>query len=360
MIAAAWMVGVALVTTACLPPTITDGPGATPSPNPSPTMETPTSVDVGLGMPSYADIAVDDAHRHVFLTPGYPTCNCPADSEIVVVDFSGHIVSRIGGLQDVRGLALSPSRGRLYAALNGELAVAEIDTTTLTLVTKHPTDTAPEHLTLAGNRLWALLPEAGSTSLTQLASFNLDDPEEGWFRQAGGFGRNILLAGTEEFPYLAVGPFGTSGEPLTAYKIDGGAATEISSAPNSDASNIRDLAVSRDGRLLAAASAVPVGARTWTLPVTTDEIASHSLDTDANAVTFTSDSGWLIAGGGSAQAPAAVKAFTTRGSGMTRTLGSFRVADGGLAVSGDGRVLFVVEVDASAGTPTLHIRPGPV
>jgi hypothetical protein len=310
-------------------------------------------------MPSFAQMAVDDAHRHVFLTPGYPTCTCPADSEIVVAGFDGKIVTRIGGLQDVRGLALSPSRGRLYAALNGGSAVAEIDTATLAVVTTHRTDTTPEELALAGGRLWAFLPEVGSATVTQLASFDPDHPEAGWHRQAGSFGRNMLLAGREDSPYFAVGLFGTSGGPLTVYGVDGDAATQVASPANDDASNVRELTVAPGGTLLAAADADPVGARTWSLPGATD-IHSFRLDgaADAHAVTFTGDSAWLIAGGNSATAPTAVQAFSTT-SPTIRNLGDFRVADRGMAASADGRILFVVEVDAAHRAPTLHVRPGP-
>ncbi|CAM5714963.1 hypothetical protein [Streptomyces aurantiogriseus] len=103
-----------------------------------------------LPLSGYADMLVDTAHRHVFLSQG------AGSTGIVVTDLSGAPVATLADEQGATGLALSPDGGTLYAALADGDAIAAIDTATLTETGRWSTGTgsAPVSVAVAGGRVW--------------------------------------------------------------------------------------------------------------------------------------------------------------------------------------------------------------
>jgi hypothetical protein len=110
-----------------------------------------------------ASLAVDPAGQHVFAAGG------PGNSSIVVLDFSGNIVSTITGEQGASGMTVDEATHTLYAALADAGAISEIDTTTLTETARFSTGafTTPYKPVIAGGKLW-IATEGG------LATANLD------------------------------------------------------------------------------------------------------------------------------------------------------------------------------------------
>lgn len=108
----------------------------------------PVAADtVALPLATVADVVVDAQHGHVFIS---------GDSEVVVTDLTGQIVSTIPDEQGASDLLLSADGSTLYVALSGAGAVSQIDTTTLVETSRTDIDpaTTPTHLALAGGTLW--------------------------------------------------------------------------------------------------------------------------------------------------------------------------------------------------------------
>ena len=103
-----------------------------------------------LSLTSLGGIAVDDAHQQVFVSSGQ------FGSSIVVLDFDGELVTTITGQQGANGMALNPSTGTLYVALQNASAISRIDTETLTEISRFATTgmAEPRKVALAGGRVW--------------------------------------------------------------------------------------------------------------------------------------------------------------------------------------------------------------
>ncbi|WP_217552372.1 WD40 repeat domain-containing protein [Streptomyces sp. GbtcB6] len=111
----------------------------------------PASADSSTPIPVWSadDTVVDGVHQRVFISDGY-------DSQIVVTDLTGKVVTKLTGLAQVRDLELSPDSGTLWAAVQGADKIVAIDTAQLTQTAEYPTGdrTFPSRLAYADGRLW--------------------------------------------------------------------------------------------------------------------------------------------------------------------------------------------------------------
>ncbi|MFF4119703.1 YncE family protein [Streptomyces sp. NPDC001714] len=111
----------------------------------------PASADSSTSIPVWGatDTVVDGVHQRVFISDSY-------DSQIVVTDFAGKVVTELTGLSQVGDLELSPDSGTLWAAVGGADEIVAIDTGQLTQTAEYPTGdkTAPSRLAYADGRLW--------------------------------------------------------------------------------------------------------------------------------------------------------------------------------------------------------------
>ncbi|MCF3133963.1 YncE family protein [Streptomyces olivochromogenes] len=111
----------------------------------------PASADSSTSIPVWGadDTVVDGVHQRVFISDSY-------DSQIVVTDFTGRVVTKLTGLSQVRDLELSPDSGTLWAAVQGADKIVAIDTAQLTQSAEYPTgdQTIPSRLAYADGRLW--------------------------------------------------------------------------------------------------------------------------------------------------------------------------------------------------------------
>lgn len=103
------------------------------------------ALDVGLT--GYADLVLDEAHGHVFISQG--------SDKIVVTDLNGKPLAPITGLPESRGMSLDEDGSTLWVAVGGADEVAAIDTTTLE-VTTFPigANTCPVELALTSGLVW--------------------------------------------------------------------------------------------------------------------------------------------------------------------------------------------------------------
>jgi hypothetical protein len=95
-----------------------------------------------------ADVVVDGAHEHVFVSGGAGT------SSVVVLDFDGAVVATIPGQQGASGMVVDD--GILYVALRDAAAISKIETETLTETSRFSVAplALPTSLALAGGKLW--------------------------------------------------------------------------------------------------------------------------------------------------------------------------------------------------------------
>jgi DNA-binding beta-propeller fold protein YncE len=103
-----------------------------------------------LGLPDFADMAVDSVHKRVFVTGG------GSANSVVVTDFSGRVVKRIDNQFGAAGLALSADSKTIYVALSTGDAITALDTDRLVETGRFGTgaQTCPTHLTRTGSLVW--------------------------------------------------------------------------------------------------------------------------------------------------------------------------------------------------------------
>jgi hypothetical protein len=106
---------------------------------------TPAFADSSTPLPltDFGGMVVDSAHSHVFVS---------GHGSVVVLDYSGSIVTNITGEAGASGLALDASTSTLYVALNaGEMAIDKIDTDTLQKTGTIPLQSGGYHFSPTGS-----------------------------------------------------------------------------------------------------------------------------------------------------------------------------------------------------------------
>ncbi len=318
----------------------------------------PAVADTSTTLPvsSSSDIVVDGVHRHVFISS-------PSGS-VVVTDYSGAVVDQLASLPGASGMALSPDSGTLYVALPGADAIAAIDTAGLKESARYSTGagTEPEHLALAGGKLWF---GYGAAAQGNLGSLDLSgaQPVVTLGQEGGhGFYSAPLLASSPAAPgVLVAGAADQSPAELQVYDVSGG--TAVSTAyrwnPN-NSGNLQDLAVTPDGRDVVAASGAPYVHEVYRL---TDLSNDGSYPTAAypDAVAVAPD-GTVAAGIDGMYSPD-VYVFPA---GVTTPLRTYEfdpagggdnvLQSAGLAWAPDGSRLFALTGSVSSGSAPLTLR----
>lgn len=209
----------------------------------------PAAADSSKALPiaSYGDIAVDGAHKRVYISD-------PDGNKVVVTDYTGKPVATVPNLPGVRDLAITPDSRTVYAAVPGEDAVVAIETSTATAAAHYPTgeNTDPQTLAVAGGRVWFMY---GQQPSHHLGSF---DPASGTpeiaLDQLPGVGfydaPELESAGNT----LVIGVHGTwSG--LAVYDVSSGAPVLRKQGMPAEADNyMSDFALSGDAKKIVAAS----------------------------------------------------------------------------------------------------------
>jgi DNA-binding beta-propeller fold protein YncE len=305
-----------------------------------------------LNLPGFGAIAVDQAHKHLFVSGG------ATSNSVVVTDFSGHEKKTIDKQYGASGLVLSADGKLLYVALAAGDAISAIDTKTLKETARYDTgaQTCPTHLARTGTSIWfghgcgdrwaAGIGRVDPTTTPPAIQTNL---------QGSGvnFPQAPLLAAAPAATSLVAGQTEVSLSTAYVFDVTSGAPTlrTSSDAPGSD---LADAAVSADGLTLFTAAR----SRRDVPAFDTTAFAGRGAYTAGLypvAVTPSPDGRRLALG---VQNPGDdVVLYKVGESDPTRRidLGEDIVAPRGLAWSGDSKRLFAVTQGPAGGAPTLRV-----
>ncbi|MFD4605474.1 Ig-like domain repeat protein [Streptomyces sp. NPDC058464] len=247
---------------------------------------TPAYADTSALLPvkSLGDIVVDGAHQQVFISD-------PGNGKIVVTDYSGTVLKQLTtNLSGVDGLELSADSGTLYAAVQGESAIAVIDTATDTETTRYQVGDMPRSVALAGGKLWFGYgnPAAGNIGSVDLASDQHEvtlDLDNGWYNAP-------ILDAAPGSDILVGAEIGDSSGKVVSYDVTSGTPSKLASAGAGEYT--RDIAVTPDGKDVIVASGYPYSHPVFkTADLSAD--GSYASDTYPNAVAVAPD-GTVAAG----------------------------------------------------------------
>jgi hypothetical protein len=203
-----------------------------------------------LSLTTFADILVDDDNDHVFVTGG------PGSSSVVVLNFSGQVVTTVTGEAGAAGMALDAANSLLYVALGDGDEIAVIDTDTLAEVDRISLAPAAgaRSLALAGGRLW--FSHDCSSTTSRFGSIATDGSDLQQYPRGGDYPSDcpILAVSPADADVLVASGIGSS--PPTVYVYD--ASTAVPTVTISDtvsgSDDFEDMTITPDGtRLLAAA-----------------------------------------------------------------------------------------------------------
>jgi YVTN family beta-propeller protein len=202
-----------------------------------------------LDLPGFGAIAVDQAHKHLFVSGGRTS------NSVVVTDLSGRPKRTVDGQSGATGLVLSADGRQLYVALTAGDAISVIDTKTLKETARYDTgaQTCPTHLARTGAMVW-FSHGCGDRWNAGIGRFDpTATPPTVQLAQQGDQAR------FEQAPVLTstgrdTGPL-VAGQPQlsqsTAYVFDvAGPALTLHGSSDAPGSNLADLALSPDAATL--------------------------------------------------------------------------------------------------------------
>ncbi|MFB7242353.1 hypothetical protein ACFCYX_07765 [Streptomyces populi] len=302
-----------------------------------------------LPIAHFAHMVVDAPHGHLFISGGAGT------DGILVTDLDGANPTTIDGEPGATGLALSGDGSTLYAALPGQDAIAAISAEDLTESARYGTGagTGPDSLAVAGGTLWFGYGTAGAGGIGSVAG----DGTVTLRRDSGSWSAAPTLATTPapSGVLAAAAQTGTTSAFVT-YRAEGGTLTRRA-ARELPVPDLGDFAVTADGQHLAVSSWADASAdRYRTSDLAVD--GRFAVPVAARAVAVAPD-GTLAGCGCNGYA---FETFPETGGGFYDEYeygSSLRLPAHGLAWSPDGSRLYAVGVDASGGTPTLHVARDP-
>ncbi|WP_308426478.1 YncE family protein [Streptomyces fuscichromogenes] len=206
-----------------------------------------------LPVTSSGDIIVDGVHQRVFISD-------PSGGKVVATDYDGTVIGTITSLPQADGLELSADSATVYVAVPGADEIVAIDTATLTEAGRYATGdgTDPQHLALAGGRLWFGYGSVGHGNIGSLdlsggqPQVSLAQEAEGTWKDAplldsAPGAPDTLAAGSRQY-YFALGIYDVSSGTADRTAFLGGQDAAI-------ANTAEDLALTPDGTELVVATA---------------------------------------------------------------------------------------------------------
>ncbi|MFF3060947.1 Ig-like domain repeat protein [Streptomyces sp. NPDC057909] len=205
-----------------------------------------------LPITSSGDIIVDGVHQRVFISD-------PSGGKVVATDYNGTVIGTITSLSQADGLELSADSATVYVAVPGADEIVAIDTATLTEAGRYATGdgTDPQHLALAGGKLWFGYGSVGHGNIGSLdlsggqPQVSLAQEAEGTWKDAplldsAPGAPDTLAAGSRQY-YFTLG----------IYDVSSGTASRTAFLGGQDAaigSTAEDLALTPDGTELVVAT----------------------------------------------------------------------------------------------------------
>ena len=216
----------------------------------------PAVADTGpapLGMDSFADIVLDEAHGRLFLSAGR------SGTGVRVTDLQGGAARTVDGLPGATGMALTPDSRSLWVALPGLGALKKVDTATLTVTQTIglPTGQCPGDVAVVGNRLvygHSCNTYGGGGSYGGLGVVDIATGRSYGGVTSGPFYRPVVATGPAGQVYAA--DSWSSPTDLSLYDVTG-AAPVLVAAVDSVCSNLRDLSSAPDGARVVTACGSP-------------------------------------------------------------------------------------------------------
>ncbi|MGW5428575.1 hypothetical protein ACWET9_15360 [Streptomyces sp. NPDC004059] len=310
------------------------------------TVDSYAASDVPLPIAHFSHMVVDEPHGHLFISGGAGT------DGILVTDLEGGNPTVISGEPGATGLALSDDGSALYAALPDQDAIAAISTEKLTESARYGTGagTHPDSLAVAGGTLWFGYGTAGGGGIG-----SVDGAGTVTLRQDSGSWAAAPMLATTPTPSGVLAAAVQTGDTsaFVTYRAEGGALTR-QAAKALPVPDLSDFAVTADGLHLAVPSVQNP---------TVNRYRTSDLAVDGQFAMPLYGKGVAVAPDGTvASGYRDFMTFPETGEGaytqyyLAQDLNS---AAHDLAWAPDESRVYGVAVDASGGTPTLHISRDP-
>jgi hypothetical protein len=238
---------------------------------------------VPLGITSFADLVVDQAHGHVFISDG--------TSQVLVRDLDGAAVTAVTGLDHPAGMTLSDDGSMLYVAVRDAQLVTIATTDLTTGALPVGAGSCPVDVATASGLLWV------SNACTDSGQIDAVDPVSGMV--TAGLRTNVyvprLVAAPQLPDTLLWYSEGLSPGTLHAEDVTTSPTPALSERASAQVgSNTRDAAISADGSRVITASGAPYEHPVFlTSDLSSD--GSYGADSYPNAVAVRSDG--MVAGG---------------------------------------------------------------
>ena len=310
-----------------------------------------------LSLTSFADLVVDDAHGHVFVSGGTGT------SSVVVVDFSGQVVTTIADEPGASGMALDAANSLLYVALRDSNAIAVIDTATLTETGRISIAPAasPRSVAFAGGRLW-FSHDCNSASRFGSIATNGTDLQQFELGHGYPFQCPIFAVDPSDDDVLVATGQGTTGPTVFIYDASTAVPTLTLSKQMGDSDDFEDMTLTPDGSGLLAAAGSPYFVQKFK---TSDLSSTGSFPTGAYpvAAAVTSDGAYAAAGIDTVSGKEVVvfpfgSTTALRGYEFGLTTGT-EIYDASLAFSNDSTKLFSVAHPEQSGGIVFRVHGSP-
>ncbi|MCD9880137.1 hypothetical protein [Streptomyces guryensis] len=302
--------------------------------------------DIPLPIAHFAHMVVDEPHGHLFISGGAGT------DGILVTDLDGGNPTVISGEPGATGLALSDDGSALYAALPDQDAIAAINTEKLTESARYGTGagTHPDSLAVAGGTLWFGYGTADAGGIG-----SVDGAGTVTLRQDSGSWAAAPMLATTPTPSGVLAAAVQTGDTsaFVTYRAEGGALTR-QAAKALPVPDLSDFAVTADGLHLAVPSFQGATANRYR----TSDLAvdgQFAMGVYGKAVAVAPDGTMASGDRGFVTFPETGEGYYTEYS-YARELNS---AAHDLAWAPDESRVYGVAVDASGGSPTLHISRNP-
>jgi len=308
-------------------------PGTSTSPSPSPMSVGATSE--ALPVVDFGRVVVDGTTGRVFVSS-------PASNEIVVLDFDGNLVGQIGG--EVGADAMVVDGTTLYVTLRSVGEIDEIDTGSLRRIKTLARGLInPNDLVMAGGRLWTPSGNCGSWSV-KLASI---DPASGaitLFPAAGDMNECAAFAPvSSRRPNVILGwSIGLEPATVTTVDVSTGKPLVLKSTREDLLGNLRDVAITPDGKSWIAASGGPDNFPEFSVSTLAQDGIVYPAQNYASAVAVTGARGGVMVGGLDNQRSTNLYEYSIGSSqaALCTNSSALEVADRGLAFSPDGTRIF--------------------
>ena len=308
---------------------------------------------VSLGLETFEDIAVDDAHGRLFFSQGW------GHDGVLVTTMDGTRVAMITDMPGAYGLALNADGSRLYVGLGDAHAISVVDTESLTEIERYSTgaDTCPSDVAVTGSQVWYGYGCTGWPSEGGLGSIDLSSspPALRTWPDSSYYAAPILSLASGR---LAIGEPGT--DVVRTYDISSGEPVTLSLGRDVGA-NLQDLHVTRDGEHVITASGSPYEHPVWR---TEDLSPAGVYGSEAYPAAATTPTDGSLVGIGTANSDIEVRIYQPGG---VEPIETWDLAEGpgqtlgerGLAFSADASRLFAVTTEPFSENPQLFVLDSP-